>query len=1083
MPLIKPPHEKLKKYTLIAALCIGVYAAIGFLLIPWLIRWQVPAQIQKHLGRESSLEKVSFNPFTLELTLHGFQLLEADGRPFVRFDRFYVNYGLWESLARFAAAVQEISLEAPYVHVARLPEGRFNFSDLAKGEKAPEPEPDKEEGLFPVWIGRLAIGNGHMQFEDRTLEPAFQESIEDLDLQITGLSTKKDAVTPYQLGLSLASGGKLGIDGNTVLDPLSAHGKFDLAGINLNRIQAYLQDSGIQLQQGVLTVAGNYRFDGTAPGSVRFDLDQGKLAVTGLKLAATQGDTMRLQIPRIEITDIGVASVSQPKKQATDLAIGRIQLDGQTLALSRQTAPDLFIKTGQIALEGLTMKMASGGQVQDAMTVTNRRLKIAGTRISGGTTEGKPVIEVPEVMAEKLAVDLKKQTLDLEVLASSHGKIDAWLARGGELNLQTLFAGKPGARPPEQPKPAPAESGPAWSITVNHIALDDYRFELADQNTTPAARFSLRPIRLTLENFRTTPGNQAQLALDVTINQKGKFSARGPVVIDPLQLNLDLNADRIALGALQPYINDFAKLRLKKGDFHLSGKLDLALDQNGKPVGGFKGDTGIARLHTVDTVKQKDFLKWRALNVNGLAVDFAPMKVSVRSVISEGLYNRFIIHKDKTTNLNDIFPTQASKKNHAPPPKKKKRETPLPIAIGSVKIKNAAAMFSDQSLVMPFVLNMSQLNGSIDKISTNTRQTASVRIEGKVNQLAPVRIEGSLKPFDIEDFLDIQLKVDDADLTAVTPYMAHFAGYAIEKGKITLDVAYKIEDKKLEARNQVVINQLTLGEKIDSPDAVSLPVKLAIGLLQDQNGVIDLNLPVSGSLDDPKFSIGRLIGQVLLNLLTKAAASPFSLIGGLLGPGGGDPGHITFPSGSAALSPQEVQKLVKIGQALQSRPKLVVEVKGIALDPADRHAMAENRLLARMRMEKWDDIEGTEGAPAGPGAVTLSDDEIKAFLVEYYLDDVKGAEDPEPVKTASGEATIPDEYYRMAKQKLLAQIPVTDLDLQQLARNRASAIAHYLTRQGKLPASRVFVLQEETRRQPSSGGDNQVAVALKLTVP
>ncbi|HHJ38965.1 MAG: hypothetical protein AXA67_10800 [Methylothermaceae bacteria B42] len=1082
MPLIKPPHEQPKKYALTAAICLVVYAAIGFLLIPWLIRWQTPVQIQKHLGRESSLEKAAFNPFTLELNLHGFTLLEHNDQSFVSFDRLYVNYGLWDSLTHLSAAVQEIALEAPYVHVDRLPEGKFNFSDLAKSAKEPEPEKEEKEGLFPVWIGRLAIQNGQVKFEDHALKPGFQEEIQHLNLQITGLSTKKDAVTPYHLELALASGGKLAINGETVLDPLSAQGALDFSGFGLNKIQAYLKDSGIQLQQGVLTVAANYGFDGGAPEKIRFNLSQGNLSIENLQLATTKGGKMQLEIPRFEVTGVGVESVTQPQKQATDLKIGQIQLTGQTLTLSRPKEPNLFINTGLVALNHLAMTMEkSDDPAREVMILTNQALKIKDTRIGGSTTAGKPVIMIPETSAEKLAVDLKKQTVDLESLSSSQATIEAWLAKGGELNLQTLFAGNAPKETGEQTRPDTDKSGATWAVQVHHISLDNYQFDLEDKNTRPAARFSLRPIRLTLDNFSTTPGNPVQLAMDITINEKGTFSAKGPIVIDPLKLKLDLNANRFALGALQPYISQFAKLHLKKGDFHLAGKLDLALDKSGKPVGGFRGDTGIARLHTVDTAEQKDFLKWRALDVNGLALNFAPMKVSIRTVVSDGLYNRFIIHKDKTTNLDDIFPKQPAKSPKSAPTQK--NGPPLPLAIGSVKIKNAAALFSDQSLVLPFVLNMGQLNGAIDNISTRANHIAKVDIQGKVNRMAPVLIAGSLKPFDIENFLDIQLKVEDADLTAVTPYMAHFAGYAIEKGKITLDVAYKIQDKKLEAQNQVVINQLTLGDKIDSPEAVSLPVKLAIGLLQDQNGVIDLNLPLTGSLEDPKFSIGRLIGQVLLNLLTKAATSPFSLIGGLVSSGGEDPGKISFPLGSAALSHQEAQKLVKIGRALQARPKLVVEVKGIALDPADRQAMAENRLLARMRMEKWDDIEGEEGAPAGPGAIQLSNQEIQDFLVKYYLDDVEDAQDPEPVKTGSGEEVIPQAYYKKAKQKLLEQIPVTDLDLQQLARNRATAIVHYLTQQGKLPASRVFVLQEDIQKQAPSEGENKVALELKLTVP
>jgi hypothetical protein len=472
------------------------------------------------------------------------------------------------------------------------------------------------------------------------------------------------------------------------------------------------------------------------------------------------------------------------------------------------------------------------------------------------------------------------------------------------------------------------------------------------------------------------------------------------------------------------------------------------------------------------------------------------MQLAIREVATDGLYSRVVINKDKTTNLGEIFPSEeqsktdkdktdknkSDQKKSAEKKLKKEKQDSMPLKIGVVKINNGAALFSDLSLVMPFALNMTDLNGTIKDISSSKTQTASVDIDGKVNRIAPIKINGSLKPFDIEEFLDIKLKLEDVDLTAITPYMAHFAGYVIDKGKIRLDLNYKIKEKKLLAENNVVIDQLTLGEEIESPDAVSLPVKLAIGLLQDQNGVIDLDLPMEGSLDEPEFSIAGLIGKVLINLLTKAATSPFSLLGGL-GGAGDDASGVVFARGLSKLDDAELEKLKKISEALKSRPKLKVEVKGIALSQTDRLGLAENRLLSRMQNEKWDDIEGDDGAPEKPNLVELTQEEENAMMVEYYQDDVEDAKSPETTESADGEEIIPESYYQLARKSLIDQVKITDLDLQQLAQKRANGIAHQLIKVGGLSADRIFVVKENVEEDSEPETVETVTVELKLTSP
>lgn len=1141
MSIVKPPNRKLKLWIIGSAIFLCLYALVGFFLVPWLITSQTPTQIKENLGREASLKEATFNPFTLELDIKDFEMLEHNGQPFASFERLYVNYGLWSSISHLSVALQDVLLEKPYGHVDILKDGSFNFSDLSKNtEEEPETEEEEDDGLFPVWIGDLAINDGSVKFEDHSLKTAFTEEVKQLNLHIKGLTTKKDGVTPYDIVLALASGANLKLSGDTVLDPLTAKGTLKLSKLSMHKVWEYLRDTAdFEMQQGDLDLSAKYAFDGSGKEKTAVNISDGLITLNNFKFITLSGDATQLGLPQLELKDIAVNVQSAAQQQSIGIKIPAVNANNTTVniqgsdalaiaiptlaltdtgidintdetqktaikIINKQLAitkfgletsgvRELFVTVSDIAFDNFDMDIVSSdNSEQSVMRLNNQNLSIKNTNI-GSTSDKVALIEVPTLSVDNLGVDLDKQTVTIAKVGSSKATISSRLAKDGVLNLQALFAGTPQETAPVE-TPVESEEKPAdaeWTVQLNTLALSDYQFDFEDDNTQPVAKIMLSPINLTINEFSTDFSKPFQLAFDTDINQKGKFSTKGSVAIDPLSTQLDIAASKIALNVLQPYINQFAKLKMKKGRFYVKGKLDLATNKSDKPIGSFKGNASISGLRTVNTINKKDFLKWKAFNVNGINFDLEPMQLAIREVSTDGLYSRVVINKDKTTNLGEIFPSdeqskanknKSDKKKSAEKTSEKKKQDSMPLKIGVVKINNGAALFSDLSLVMPFALNMTDLNGAIKDISSSKTQTASVNIDGKVNRIAPVKIDGSLKPFDIEDFLDIKLNVQDVDLTAVTPYMAQFAGYAIDKGKIRLDLNYKIKEKKLVAENKVVIDQLTLGEEIDSPDAVSLPVKLAIGLLQDQNGVIDLDLPMEGSLDEPEFSIAGLIGKVLVNLLTKAATSPFSLLGGL-GGAGDDASGVVFSRGLSKLDDTELEKLKKISEALKSRPKLKVEVKGIALRKTDRLGLAENKLLTRMKNEKWDDIEGDDGAPEKPNLVELTREEENAMIVEYYQDDVEDAKSPETTESADGEEIIPENYYQLAKKGLVDQVKITDLDLQQLAQKRANSIAHQLIKVGGLPADRIFVVKESVEEDSEPEIAETVTVELTLTTP
>ncbi len=387
------------------------------------------------------------------------------------------------------------------------------------------------------------------------------------------------------------------------------------------------------------------------------------------------------------------------------------------------------------------------------------------------------------------------------------------------------------------------------------------------------------------------------------------------------------------------------------------------------------------------------------------------------------------------------------------PPEPLKPE-PLPLAIGVIVLKNGKINLTDRSVMPAYSASITSLNGTIRNISSKQEQKADVLLTASINNSAPVKITGTLNPFRDALFLDLAVKLNDMDLSPFTPYSGKYVGHRIQKGKLSLDLHYLIDDKKLDSTNDIIIDQFDFGEKVESPDAVDLPVKLGVSLLKDSSGKIKLNLPVSGRLDDPEFSIVGIIVKVLKNLLLKAATSPFSLIGSMMG-SSEDLSYVNFEQGSGRLSETEQAKLATLAKALADRPGLSIDISGFVDVEADRQGLVdaafEQQLLAQRSRKKADQ----DGA-----AVSLTDlapEEYEKLLGKAY----RSAKFEKPKGLLGVAKSLPAAEMEALMKK---NISITDDDLGALAKGRAGAVMDYLSVQGQVAPGRLFLVES-----PSSG--------------
>ena len=571
-----------------------------------------------------------------------------------------------------------------------------------------------------------------------------------------------------------------------------------------------------------------------------------------------------------------------------------------------------------------TFSLAKGTE----LNLTNTAASIAPFAIKA--PDGRPLVRLERLDVSETTIDLAKQQVVVGKIRSN--KLETWAAReaDGQLDWQKLFASQPSkpAKAPEpasapaaadSPKPAAAAPSKPWQVLLKDVQLRNYQVHLADRQAKPAVALELGPLNVDVQNFDSLNGNPFTLKVDTGLGKQGKIQATGEVNLNPVSAKLKVNTQDIDLRVAQSYISPFIRLELRSG--MLGSNLDVNLKSTEPLTLQITGRAQVDQLHTLDTLKTRDFLKWQRLVLEGVNYQHGN-SLSIDKVNLLQPYVRFMINDDRTTNVDDLLIPQPANSGAKPAAKAAaSNEKPLGIHIGQIAINDGSANFADFSLTPNFATAIQQLNGQIGTIDSRQAKPASVDIKGKVDRYAPVTIKGSVNPFDPMAALDIATSFKRVELTTLTPYSGKFAGFRIRKGRLNLDLHYVIIKGQLKAENKVVVEQLQLGEKVDSADAVDLPIRLAIALLKDSDGKISIELPVSGDLNNPQFSVMPIVWQTLRNLVVRAATAPFKFIGGLVTGGGSeDLGNVSFAAGSSELNKDAEGTLNTLANALKERP-------------------------------------------------------------------------------------------------------------------------------------------------------------------
>lgn len=729
----------------------------------------------------------------------------------------------------------------------------------------------------------------------------------------------------------------------------------------------------------------------------------------------------------------------------------------------------LVLEDGRVSFEThYTLNLSK----ETELLLDNTSLQVAPFAVNA--PDGRPLVRLASLSVSDTSIDLAKQLVTVGKIRSE--KLETWAAleADGQLDWQKLFASQPAkAKPAEKTEPATATPATKettgtntpskpWQVLLRDVQLRNYQVHLADRTHKEPVALEVGPLNLDLQNFDSLNQSPFTLKLDTGVGKQGKLQASGDVNLAPVSSKLNVVTRDIDLRVAQAYISPFIRLELRSG--MLNSDLDVDLKNTAPLAFSITGKAQVNQLHTLDTIKNRDFVKWQQLNLDGLEYRHGDA-LSIAKVNLQQPYARFMINEDRTTSVDDLLIPQPA----GSPQKARNTSTssakPLGIHIGEIAINDGSANFADFSLTPNFATAIQQLNGRIGTIDNRQPKPANVDIKGKVDRYAPVTIKGALNPFDPMASLDIATSFKRVELTTLTPYSGKFAGYRIRKGRLNLDLHYLITKGQLKAENKLVLEQLQLGEKVDSPDAVDLPIRLAVALLKDTEGKISIELPISGDLNNPQFSVMPIVWQTLRNLVMRAAQAPFKFIGGLVSGGDAqDLGSVAFTPGSSDLSSDAKGALDKLASALKARPELRLEIEGTSAQSSDGPLIAEQRLEREYQATYYKMLQRRgDKVPAQATQLQVPDDEKPAMLEAIYRSRLKQQPPAQWEQLSRKERT---DNLRNAVITSWAESPLL---LRQLGQARASSIKDYLVDQGKLEDQRVYFVDATLGQAEADG--------------
>ena len=887
------------------------YLWAGYVLAPRLIRSEAMRWAQARPGVALTLGPIKVDPLHITVSVRDIRLSEH-GRPLASLQRLFVGLAPLGLLGG-TYHITQLDLDAPQLNVLIGAHGTLNLAALSApaGHKASGPMPH-------IRIDALRIEQGRLSVTDRGRSPAARETLAPITLRLVHFRSWGHSGGRFAVQATSGNGARIAWWGQVSMTPFASSGTLSLTGAHLAALAQFLPAQlPVRPRAGRISVSAEYTADEGAHGF-------------GLR-----------------VTDLG-ASAS---------------------ALALEGGPHLHgtVRIAKIRATGGKLRLAAGGAADASLaTLTVQHVLLSGTGAARGQT-----VSLGTLSLEGIRLDMAPHRIAVGTLALAGLHLPVRRGPGGRLALLRFLAI---ARRP-QSRPARPPAAAQWSMRLGELQVRNATVPVTDLMVAPAAHFQIRLYSLTARTLSTDLGRPVPFSLRAGIAPRGYLSLSGRVTPGRDSAAVWLSVAHLPLRPFVPYLPLARTAEVHSGTLDARGFADIVAARLLRVT----GRTDVRNLQLLDRATGTGLFGWQALSVSGIS--YQPERLVIARARLTAPSGMFVILPNRTLNLAALAPPrpQAAEARKSAPPAHAPGKPQAPALAALLKrldIVNGSITFADESIEPHFHAPVEGLHGTIMNVSTSKRAIAHIALAGQViNPYSPVAVNGSFNPYGLGSDTDIRASFDNIQLPIFDPYSDRYAGYAIAKGILSAHFRYRINDRRLNADHHIVVEQLQWGGPSQSKQTVGWPIRLATALLKDRSGVIRIDLPVTGSLNDPNFHIASIVWMMLVHLLEKAALAPFDLIGRLFA-GAAQAQYISFRPGSAALPHGAAGSLTALAHALAKRPALEVDIPAGPAGPEDAVALEDNRIDALA-------LERIHAAPPG-GFTALSLREQRRALTSLY---------------------------------------------------------------------------------------------------
>ena len=1013
-------------------------------------------------------------------------LREHNDRPLLTADTVKIS-GMVLRPLEASYEIASVRLIKPHVTVQRLANDHAWFASMlspatAKDHAAASPASDKAAGNTtasntaasntaasntaasntaaakppPQWrLAQLRVDNGLIDYRDEQFKPkTLAQQLRNVKVKLDGLSSDQSALVRFEASHDTALDEESAVQGQLRIKPLELDGDAKIERLKLKQLW-WLADPylSFDLTNGQLDSTAHFKVT-VVDGRADVKLSALGFHLTRLVLQQRRDKLDFLKLPELKVT-----------QAAFDLAAKRIEL-------------------GRIESSSATIEVRRDNDGKFNMA-----------KLRAPTTEpiDRPVIA-------KTAQSKPSPPLPLPVTATS--------------------------------------SSAPWIVTLDSLSADRYSLGFKDAKAGRAADAMLTNVAIRADKLSTEAGVRGKISISSRVNKDGQANVAGQLALQPLAMKLRLDLKQLNIVPMQPYFAEYLNAIVASGTLMANGDLSVDVPKASKATVQYRGALALTNFDLLGNDGKQKLMRWQSLHFSGVDVISEPLQMALGDITLTDLQSRVVRHADGHLNLRDILakrdsdssnksastplaanatnaatstPVAAttaststaeqsgdprSANNELSPPPSAPPAPPAQVAnaattaapthsiadklsFGRLTLVNGESDFSDLAIQPRFRAKLSQVNGTVSSMSR--REAGTVDLKGRVNEVGQLAVNGRINPLSPDLFLDLQLSASDIDMPVVTPYSEKYIGYGIDKGKLSIQLKYALQERALKAQNHLVLDQLSFGQKVESPTAIKAPVLFAVSLLKDRHGVIDVNLPVSGTLDDPKFSVAGIIWQVIGNLIVKAVTSPFSLIAGLAGGSEEQLSQLDFAPGQTQLDDDARVRLKSIAKALADRPSLKLDLAGSADPQRDGEQLRQRRVERLVKAEKLKETVSTGASSELIDKVKIEPAEQDRFLRRAY--DNAAFDKPRDSKDKNTDPTR-----EQMQSQLSANVTVSASDLTTLASARAQAAKQWLQTEGGIDPERLFVVAShaqpnDAKAGESNGGpDSKAQASVKLGV-